>query len=92
MEDARFREAVIDQPLDPFHRRPIFLAPPPQRAPPQMGDMEVERGRKTWDNGQQWILGRHILVQGAGRPVATLELLAGARVVKKLKRPKGYDS
>src|SRR5262249_47791361 len=35
MEDARFREPILDQPHDPFHRRPIFLASPPQRAPPE---------------------------------------------------------
>src|SRR5262249_42831244 len=45
MEDARFREPILDQPHDPFHRRPIFLASPPQRAPPEMGDMEMERGQ-----------------------------------------------
>src|SRR5450631_3631434 len=37
MKDSRFREPVVGQPLDPLPGRPVFLAPLPERAPPEIG-------------------------------------------------------
>src|SRR5215469_14990128 len=42
MKDIRFREPVVHQLRHPFPRYPILLAAPPQRAPPEVGDMVSE--------------------------------------------------
>src|SRR4029077_16914550 len=39
MKDSRFREPVVGQPLDPLPGRPVFLAPLPERAPPEIGEV-----------------------------------------------------
>lgn len=42
MEDDGFREPVVHQLRHPCPREPILLATPPQRAPPEVGDMVPE--------------------------------------------------
>ena len=55
MEDDRFREPVVYQLRHPVPRHPILLAAPPQRAPPEVGDMVPE-------HMQCMGIGRHCMI------------------------------
>jgi hypothetical protein len=57
MEDARLRQEILCQPLDPLPRRLVALAASPQRPLPEP-DHAVAEGLESTDVGQHRVIGK----------------------------------